>query len=171
MLFVRDIPDEAMVLDLTRRFGPMDERAVRACVALTRTSRDLRQAFGRFLQGYGLSHGRFLTLMCLGREPDKAVPPSELARSVGVTRATMSGLLDGLRRDGLVRCGGDGRDRRRKLVRLSERGLTLLGELTPEYTRRILRFASCLETEDWVVLGALLARLQGGIGRFGQRAD
>jgi DNA-binding MarR family transcriptional regulator len=171
MLFVRDIPDEAMILDLTRRFGPMDERAVRACMALTRVHRDMRLSFGRFLQGYGLSQGRFLTLMFLRRDPDLAVAPSTLARWVGVTRATMSGLLEGLARDGLVACGHDDADRRRKSVRLSGQGLKLLRKLTPEHTRRTMCFAANLSPEEWAILAALLARLQSGIGRFGRRAE
>lgn len=171
MLFVRDFPDEATLLDISRRFNAMDPRAVRACLALGLTSRDMRESFERFLSRFGLSNGRFLTLMVMYRTPDQAVQPSALAHAVGVTRATMTGLLDGLERDGLVLRADDTGDRRKKLVRLTEQGLALLQKVVPEHCRRTTRFSACLGPEEWVTLSALLARLQTGIEAFDQSGE
>lgn len=168
MLFVRDFPDEATLLDLSKRFSGMDPRAVRACLAMGLTSRDMRESFERFLDRHGLSNGRFLSLMVMYRTPDQTVSPSLLAHAVGVTRATMTGLLDGLERDGLVLRTDDAEDRRKKLVRLTEQGLALLQKVVPEHCRRTTRFAACLGPEEWVTLSALLARLQTGIEAFDQ---
>lgn len=168
MLFVRDFPDEATLLDISRRFSGMDPRAVRTCLALGITTRDMREAFERFLNEYGLSNGRFLTLVVMYRTPDQDVSPSELAHGVGVTRATMTGLLDGLERDGLVSRSDDAEDRRKKLVRLTPQGRELVQTVIPEHSRRTTRFAACLSVEEWVTLAALLARLQTGIEAFDQ---
>jgi DNA-binding MarR family transcriptional regulator len=166
MLFVRDFPDEAMLLDISRRFNSMDPRAVRACLALGLTTRDMRESFERFLSQYGLSNGRFLVLAVMFRTPDEAVSPSSLAHGVGVTRATMTGLLDGLERDGLVTRADDAEDRRKKLVRLTPQGQELIQRVLPEHSRRTTRFAACLTCEEWVTLTALLARIQSGIEAF-----
>ena len=168
MLFVRDFPDEATLLDIAERFSSMDQRAVRACLALSLTSRDMRETTEHFLNGYGLSHGRFLALMVMYRTPERAVSPSELAHGVGVARATMTGFLDGLERDGLVAREDDPDDRRKKQARLTEQGVSLLCEVVPEHCRRMARFATCLDPRDWVTLAALLARLQTGIERFNE---
>lgn len=168
MLFVRDFPDEAMMLDISRRFSGLDPRVMRACLALGLTNRDMRESFERFLGRFGLSNGRFLTLMVMYRTPDQAVQPSALAHGVGVTRATMTGLLDGLERDGLVFRADDAEDRRKKLVRLTPQGIKLLEKVAPEHCRRTTRFAACLGAEEWVTLSALLARLQTGIETFDQ---
>ncbi|MES9997668.1 MarR family transcriptional regulator [Desulfovibrio aminophilus] len=171
MLFVRDFPDQAMLLDISKRFSAMDPRALRASLALAVTHHDMLESFERFLGGYGLSQGRFLALMVMYRTPEQAVAPSFLARSIGVTRATMTGFLDGLERTGLLERHGDERDRRRKLVRLTTKGLELLRHVVPEYCRRTTRFATHLMPEEWATLHALLARLQDGVASFGQDSD
>lgn len=168
MLFVRDFPDEATLLDISKRFSGMDSRAVRACLGLGLTNRDMRLAFERFLSEYGLSPGRFLTLTAMYRTPEQDVCPSDLAHGVGVTKATMTGLLDGLERDGLVQRQGDTGDRRKKCLRITDKGLELLQRVIPEYCRRTTRFAAQLSPEEWATLGALLARLQDGIDLFEQ---
>ncbi|MBG0774886.1 MAG: MarR family transcriptional regulator [Desulfovibrionaceae bacterium] len=166
MLFVREFPDEAMLLDIARRFSSVKPEAVRACLALCLVGRDMRDAFGRFLARYGLSDGRFITLMTMYRDPQRAVAPSELAYGVGVTRGSMTGILDELERDGLVAREADPADRRRKRARLTGHGLDLLRRLTPEYCRRTTHFSTCLSAQEWGELSALLERLQGGIARF-----
>lgn len=168
MFLVRDFPDETALQDLHKRFNWMDLRAVRACLSLGLTNRDLRESFDHFLAGYGLSTGRFLTLLLLYRTPDKVVSPSELAHGVGVRRATMTGILDDLVRDGLVARTSDTEDRRKKQVGLTEQGLALLRKVAPEHGQHAARFAICLTPAEWVTLAALLARIQDGIERFKQ---
>ncbi len=170
MLFVRDFPDESTLMDISDRFTTMDPLAVRACLDLALTNRDMRESFERFLEGYGLSHGRFLTLMVMYRDPEQPVSPSDLAHGVGVTRASMTGLLDGLERDGLIRRQDDQGDRRRKRVRLTRQGLKLLERVVPEHCRRTARFTTCLERDEWKNLAAILARLKSGIERFDRPA-
>lgn len=171
MLFVRDFPDEATLLDISKRFSGMDTRAVRACLSLGLTNRDMRVAFERFLADYGLSPGRFLTLTAMYRNPEEPVCPSHLAHGVGVTKATMTGLLDGLEREGLVERQGDAGDRRKKCLRLTAKGLELLQRVIPEYCRRTTRFATQLTPEEWATLGALLARLQDGVAQFDRESE
>jgi DNA-binding MarR family transcriptional regulator len=166
MLFVREFPDEAMLLDIARRFSSVEPQAVRASLSLGLISRDTREAFGRFLGNYGLSHGRFLTLMIMYRNPERAAAPSELAHGAGVTRASMTGILDELERGGLVAREDDPADRRRKRARLTEGGLALLRRIVPEYRRRIMAFSTCLSVGEWDMLTALLDRLKDGIARF-----
>ena len=50
----------------------------------------------------------------LNRTPDEGQSPFDLARQSGVTRATMTGLVDGLERDGLVTRDRCPTDRRRQ---------------------------------------------------------
>ena len=45
---------------------------------------------------FGLSVGRFSLLMILHRYSESELTPSDLAQRAGVTRATVTGLLDGL---------------------------------------------------------------------------
>ncbi len=63
--------------------------------------------------------------------------PSELADHLGVTSATMTGLLDGLERDGLIARVDHPEDRRRMKVLLTTAGKRCLDQILPDHFRRI----------------------------------
>src|SRR6266699_1966756 len=55
--------------------------------------------FGR----YDLSEGKLVVLQLVRQAPQHRLTPSALAEAAGVTRGTMTGLLAGLERSGLVK--------------------------------------------------------------------
>jgi len=167
MFLVHDFSDEAARQNLPH-FSGINHRAMRTCLSLGLTTRDMREALDFFLADYGLSRSRFLTLLILYRTPDKVVSPSELAQRVGVRRATMTRTLDKLARDGLVARTDNVEDRRKKRISLTKQGLALLQKVVPEHSRCAARFATFLVPTEWATLAALLARLQDGIERFKQ---
>ena len=63
--------------------------------------------------------------------------PSEIAEHIGVTRATITGLLDGLERDGFLERRQDSRDRRALTIHLTGKTHRFLDEYLPEQARRI----------------------------------
>ena len=74
-----------------------------AFLHLMRTSTELTEAFDALHASHNISHGRFIVLMLLNRDPEKPVNPADLADRANVTRATMTGLIDTLERDGFVK--------------------------------------------------------------------
>ena len=50
----------------------------------------------RYFAGRGLSEGKFKILMLLFDAKDHSLSPTELAKQSNVTKATITGLLDGL---------------------------------------------------------------------------
>ena len=121
--------------DLKRRYSDMDPSAVMSGAVLLRTGSDMLAALEKILGRYGLSLGRFLTLTVLNRDPEEEITPSDLAERVGVTRATMTGLLDTLAKDGWIERIQHNEDRRRVVVRLTSEGLEHLGRILPGYFR------------------------------------
>jgi DNA-binding MarR family transcriptional regulator len=77
-----------------------------------------------------LSEGRFAVLLLLRQSPSK-LAPSELAEQAGVTRATMTGLLDGLVRDGFVNREETKNDRRSFAVSLTPKGRRVVEKVIP----------------------------------------
>lgn len=108
-----------------------------------------------------LSEGKFVLLFLLHEQAD-GLSPHQLADGAGVTRATITGLVDGLERDGFVlREPGQG-DRRLVMVKLTTRGKSTAAKLFKEHTDWIGSLFAGLGTADKARLSDLLARVWHG---------
>ena len=126
------------------------------------------------LEGYSAhnntSQGHFCVLMVLNRDPSIGLAPSDLARRCGVTRATMTGLLNGLERDGLVTRAPDHHDRRMATVRLTEQGTKYLDNILPDYYRRTAALMANLIEDEKHLLEHLLWKVNDGVKAYSDPA-
>lgn len=106
---------------------------------------------------HGLSEGKFVLLFLLRGEAD-GLSPHELAERAGVTRGTITGLLDGLERDGFLARHADQLDRRKLLVRLSAKGETAAATLVDEHAQWIAGLFADFTAEEMQVLSSLLEK-------------
>lgn len=163
LFYLRDLPNDRTLREFAERYHDMDPSAVKACIALARVGSDLLTGFEAMLLRHGLSQGRFLTLMVMYRKPDETTSPSDLAGRVGVTRATMTGLLDGLDAEGLILRERQGEDRRRVSVRIAAKGRHLLERMLPDYYRRTSGVMTNLGEDERQQLVVLLEKVNRGI--------
>ena len=84
---------------------------------------------------------------------------SRLADGAGVTRATVTGLLDGLERDGFLSRQPGQEDRRKTRVKLTAKGRTAAARLFKEHTDWIGSLFAELDDPDRARLRELLARI------------
>ena len=159
MFLLRDLPKYECIRHLSERYPQIDPRAVEAFLVLWRTATDTLGTLESCLQRHGMSQGKFTVLMILNRNPDQGVNPSELADRAGVTRATMTGLLDGLERDELIKREPHSGDRRMLVVTLTEKGRTHVDTMLPDYFRRIADLMKDITHEDRVSLARLLRQV------------
>ena len=103
---------------------------------------------------------RILALM--GNDSGMVGPrtPAELAEAAGVTRATMTGLIDTLERDGFVKREPDPTDRRMMSVRLTTAGEHFLQEFLPGHFQAITSLMSPLTETERKTLVHLLGKIQ-----------
>ena len=94
------------------------------------------------------------------REDDLSSVPSKLAEQAGVSRATMTGLLNGLQRDGLVSRVTDMTDRRQSRVRLTGKGQKKLDEVMPDYYQRLNKLMSVFDQQQSEQFMLLLLQLK-----------
>jgi DNA-binding MarR family transcriptional regulator len=106
---------------------------------------------------YGLSEGKFIILFLLQDQQD-GLSPGELADQAGVTRATTTGLLDGLERDGFVARQAGAGDRRTVTVRLTKEGETISRDLFVEHSQWITTLFANLSDPEKRVLSQLLKK-------------
>ncbi len=166
MLLLRDLPRYECLLEGARRFPELDPSACEVYLHLLRAGDEAFRSCGEPLEAHGISPGRFTVLMLLLRNRDDAcggvLTPAELAERAGVTRATMTGLIDTLERDGLVRREPDPNDRRMTPVTLTPAGDAVLQRVVPAYFQRMGSLVGHLTETERRTLVALLSKLVRG---------
>jgi DNA-binding MarR family transcriptional regulator len=160
---LRDLPKYEAIRQRTQRYPEIDPLAVEAFLVLLRIASDVMTSIETYLNRHNMSHGRFTVLMVLNRNPHEALCPSELATKCGVTRATMTGLLDGLEREKYVTRIPDTNDRRMASVQLTPEGITMLDGMLPDYYRRIAGLMGHLNESEKKLLQAMLWKVNEGI--------
>jgi DNA-binding MarR family transcriptional regulator len=163
MLMLKDLPKYECLLEGAKRYPDLDPTSCESFLTLMRVASDVLEAFGQFLASYQLSQGRFTVLMLLNRNPEQPANPADLAERSGVTRATMTGLIDGLERDGFVKREPDLNDRRMMVVRLTEKARGFLDTMLPDYFRRISALMGHLQPQERKTLVHLLWRMHAGV--------
>ena len=97
------------------------------------------------------------------REDDLTSTPSDLAEKAGVSRATMTGLIDGLERDGLVQRLTDASDRRKSTIKLTAEGQAKLDDVMPGYYQKVKQLMRVLTLSQRDALVAQLKLLTANI--------
>ena len=120
------IPKRQMVQKILDQLGDrvpdFDPQSVLTGIAVLEFASVILSTMESHFARYGLSQGRFTVLMFLFHFPDVTWTPASLASAAGVSRATMTGLVQGLERDEWVVRAPDPDDGRRFVIDLSESG-------------------------------------------------
>ena len=166
LLMLKDLPRYDCLIQAADEFPTLQPSACDAYLNLLRTGDDVFAVVDRFLSGCDLSQGRFTVLLLLGKaSQEEGRPPTlaTLAEEAGVTRATMTGLVDTLERDCLVAREPDANDRRTIHVRLTEKGRTTLKEMLPDYFQCMADILRALSESEQKQLVRLLQKIQTGL--------
>lgn len=147
----------ALMEEATRR-GHANLAQLRLCFQLLSVSAAIDRDCATRLAPHGLSEGRFIVLFLL-HGAGGTLPPHELAERAGVSRATISGLLDGLQREGLLQRRNDAEDGRRLQIVLTARGKRLAEDLFNQHTQWIGGLFDGLDGGERVQLSRLLAKV------------
>ena len=107
----------------------------------------------------GLTLGRLCLLYALQKAGRPSLP-SELGDDLAVTRANVSGLLNGLEKSGYVRREMDASDRRRILVHLTPEGEAVLDRAWPLYEETVRTNLRTLNPREQKELLRLLKKIE-----------
>ncbi|WP_447904606.1 MarR family winged helix-turn-helix transcriptional regulator [Stenotrophomonas geniculata] len=146
------------LLDEAQRRGHTGVAQLRLCFQLLSLSSAIDRDCATRLAPHGLSEGRFTVLFLL-HGAGGTLPPHELAERAGVTRATISGLIDGLQREGLLQRRSDAEDGRRLQIVLTTQGKCLAEALFNQHTQWIGCLFSGLDAEEQQQLSQLLHKV------------
>ena len=168
-LLLKDLPRFECLLEAARHNPDLDPSAVEAFLHLLRAGDEAFAVTDRNFSRFELSHGRFGVLMLLWRKDQygkgcatggpEGRTPADLAADAGVSRATMTGLIDTLERDGLVTRQPAQEDRRMMLVQMTDTGRDLMTRLLPLHFKTVAELLSPLNDSERQTLVQLLSRL------------
>jgi len=111
------------------------------------------------LKAYNLSQAKYNILYELHRAGGR-LPFSVLVERIGCVRSNITGLVDRLQEDNLVRRVDHPEDRRMLFAELTEEGCTLITQAMPCYNAAIEQAFSGLDADQQTQLTDLLHRLQ-----------
>ncbi len=157
------IPKYETLISLSRRFPEAQPRAIQSYLFLLKTWSDVIAALDLHYARHNISRGRFIVLITLYHNTERNISPAMIAEKVGVTRATVTGLLDGLERDGLILREKDIEDKRALKIRLTPKGKKVIEKILPDHYRRISALMSTLDDKEKEQLVALLSKVEAGI--------
>lgn len=153
------------LLDEAQRRRLPDVDGIRLCFQALSLASAIDRDCAALLAPHGLSEGRFVLLFLLDAAAD-GLAPAALAQQAGVSRATVTGLLDGLEREGLVARHADASDRRALCIRLTPRGREVAQAVVARHGRWIAGLFGTLDAAERAQLARLLdkvaARLEEG---------
>lgn len=122
------------------------------CLHAQRAARALARRFDDALRPIGLTNGQFSLLMALNRPQPPPMGP--VAAVLAMDRTTLTAALKPLERRGLVIVEPDPRDRRGRLLRLTEAGRRLLTEAFPIWKDTHAKVDAQLSAVDMAALRA-----------------
>jgi DNA-binding MarR family transcriptional regulator len=163
MISSRSIPDQQTIQRMASRYPDLDIPSVETCLAFLDTTAEFYEAIDSYFAQYDLSRGKFTLLMQLLEVDENGLLPSEFAQRAGVTRATVTSLLDGLEREELITRQSHPTDRRMLRVHITAKGRELMNEILPDHFCRTKALMGNLSDREKKTFIKLLAKLRSGI--------
>jgi DNA-binding MarR family transcriptional regulator len=164
LLMLKDLPRYECLLEAVRKHPDLDPSACEAYLNLLRAGDEAYRRSETFFNEHSMSPGRFTVMMLLyDKIEGHPIPqtPADLAEMAGVTRATITGLVDTLERDGLVTRAHDSGDRRMMLIHLTPKGHETLESVIPGHFKQMAAQMAPLSEHERKTLVRLLNKLAG----------
>lgn len=128
---------------VAREAPGVDQETVQSGLALAKLASRATSAFEWHFGRFGLTRARFETLLTLAAHGDRPWTQAELAEHVGVSRPSMTAIVDVLARDLLVARTPHPADRRKKVIKMTDQGEKLIATVLPAHFARL---GAALET-------------------------
>jgi DNA-binding MarR family transcriptional regulator len=147
---------------LRKRFTGRDLSALGVVFALRTTAQQVDNAISEWMTDTAGTPARFQVLGLLWASEATGVPHKEIVKALEVTRATVSGLMAALERDGLVKSSVDHDDRRSLIATLTPRGRAVVEKAMEVNTAPLRAACTTLSVDELATLTSLLQRLRQG---------
>jgi len=163
---LKNMPRGSRLESLAAVYPQTDLRAMEVFFTLLETASEILSAVHSALARKGVSQARFRLLLQLRRAGKSGLHPMDLAQALGVERATVTGLVDGIEKAGLARRLPCAEDRRSIRVALTRKGETLIDSVAPERLKKASNLMGGLSGAEKRDLMRLLDKVKGKLPEF-----
>lgn len=170
-LTCRFIPNRKRLEILEKEYSAFKPYYIEMLQALFSLSADLEKSLEQLHSKNNFSRVRYLILMVLLHEESGRLQPNEIAARLNVTRGNMTGPIDMMVKDGLVKKYQDTEDRRQVWVEITPKAETFLKKMMPPHFKRIAKFMSALTKEEGEQFIQLSRKLHASIGALTEEGD
>lgn len=167
---MKKFPDPEMIRKLSKRYPSMNREAQVAFMEVVSVVRRLNCGMDSYFQTFGISQAGFKTLMVLLYEEEDGASPAAISDALGVTRATITGLLDTLENNDWITRSPDPNDRRALLIEITQAGRDKLDSILPTHYARIARSMSVFTVEEQRMLQVLIKKFSQGLDALEESA-
>lgn len=154
---------------LRTRLPRQDLPAFGAVIALRMTAQQVENAVTEWMADTAGTPARFQILALIWASGAAGVPHKDIVQALQVTRATVSGLMAALERDGLVTSAVDRDDRRNLIAHLTSRGQATFEKAIDRNLTSLRAAFATLSANELRTLEALLQRLREGFAAVRDR--
>ncbi|TCM61914.1 DNA-binding MarR family transcriptional regulator [Acinetobacter calcoaceticus] len=131
---------------------------VQLCFEILTLAQAIDQDCANRLSAYGLSESKFVLLGILNAAPEQQCFPNLLADTLGITRATVTGLLDGLEKSSYIQRLSGSHDKRKVAIQLTAKGQDIFNQVSAIHTEWISELFADLDPAEQKVLKKLLLK-------------
>ena len=147
-----------MLDNLASSVPGLDRQDVTTSLAIIEFANRCMASYEAHFARYGLSQGRFTVLMFLFHFADRSWTPAALANFAGVRRATMTGLLDVLKKGKWIDRRANPDDGRSSRIHLSASGRRRLKNILPDHFSRVATAMAGLSAAEHRTLNELMSK-------------
>jgi DNA-binding MarR family transcriptional regulator len=155
-------PPPTVMEALRHRLTGRNLPALEAVFALRMTAQQVDNTITEWMADTAGTPARFQILTLIWASGAGGVPHREIVKALEVTRATVSGLMGALERDGLVKSTVDRNDRRNLIATLTPRGRAIVEKAIDSNAKPLRAAFAILSVDELETLTSLLQRLRQG---------
>lgn len=158
-LYIQSLPNEEELKQSVIALNPnADATILYSNLLFMKVAAEIESNLDALLSKYSLSSGRFMLLFVLRNAPE-GMRPSELSQAVGVTQATISGLINNLEKSELILRETHQSDGRSFVIKLSQKGQDLIQEIFPQWYPKLSAFWSVVGESEKSDLNNVLQKM------------
>jgi DNA-binding MarR family transcriptional regulator len=146
--------------EIRRRLSEHEAQGLRALFALRATAQHVDNTISEWMTGTVGSAARYQILMALWASKGAGIPHKDIVAAMSVTRATVSGLMSALEREGFVKSTVDPEDRRKLIARLTAKGEAAIKKAFEVNLARFRKLFASLSAAELTSMTALLDRVR-----------
>jgi DNA-binding MarR family transcriptional regulator len=155
-------PPPTFIEALRKHFAGQDLPPIDVVFALRMTAQQVDNVITEWMADTAGTPARFQILGRLWASGASGVPHKEIVNALDVSRATVSGLMAGLERDGLVKSSVDRDDRRNLVATLTSKGRAIVEKAIDSNAASLRAAFATLSADERETLTSLLQRIRQG---------